>query len=66
VAARLNGSVVAQSLETLPVGAFRLAMPSGVLSVDAEVDRHDGVWTARSGTFYRTARRLFDGKVWVP
>ena len=66
VAARLNGSVVAQSLETLPVGAFRLAMPSGVLSVDAEVDRRDGVWTARSGTFYRTARRLFDGKVWVP
>jgi len=66
VAARLDGSVVSQSLLTLPVGAFRLAMPSGVLSTDAEVDRRDGVWTARSGTFYRTARRLFDGKVWVP
>jgi 2-methylaconitate cis-trans-isomerase PrpF len=66
VAARLDGSVVAQSLVTLPVGAFRLAMPSGVLSVDAEVDRRDGVWTARSGTFFRTARRLFDGRVWIP
>ena len=66
VAARLDGSVVAQSLVILPVGAFRLAMPSGVLSVDAEVDRRDGAWTARSGTFYRTARRLFDGRVWIP
>jgi len=23
-------------------------------------------WIARAGTFYRTARRLFDGRVWVP
>jgi hypothetical protein len=65
VTARLSGSVVAQSLVTLPVGALRLAMPSGVLSVDAEVDQRDGVWTARSGTFFRTARRLFDGRVWI-
>jgi len=64
VAARLPGSIVARLVETGPGDVLRLAMPSGVLSVDAVVDRSDGEWTARSGTFYRTARRLFDGRVW--
>jgi hypothetical protein len=26
----------------------------------------DGTWIAHSGAFYRTARRLFDGRVYVP
>jgi 2-methylaconitate cis-trans-isomerase PrpF len=26
----------------------------------------DGNWTAHSGAFYRTARRLFDGRIHVP
>jgi 2-methylaconitate isomerase len=25
-----------------------------------------GAWRAHAGSFYRTARRLFDGRVWVP
>ena len=41
-------------------------MPSGVLTVDADVACENGVWIARAGSFYRTARRLFDGRVWVP
>lgn len=64
VSARLRGSVVARLFDAPPSDTIRLAMPSGVLSVDAEVDRRDGEWTARSGTFMRTARRLFDGRVW--
>ncbi len=66
VAAGLDGSVVHQSRRDAGDGPLRLAMPSGLLSVDADVQRIDGEWTARSGTFYRTARRLFDGRVWIP
>ncbi len=64
VAARLPDSIVARLVATDPGDTLRLAMPSGVLSVDAVVEHSDGEWTARSGTFYRTARRLFDGRVW--
>jgi 2-methylaconitate cis-trans-isomerase PrpF len=41
-------------------------MPSGVLTVGAEVEREGGEWVARAGSFYRTARRLFEGRVLVP
>lgn len=66
VAARLEGSVVHRSLRETHDGPLRLAMPSGLLSVDADVQRHESEWTAHSGTFFRTARRLFDGRVWIP
>ncbi|MBR1216552.1 PrpF family protein [Bradyrhizobium sp. U87765 SZCCT0131] len=67
VAARVSGTLVADALSprTTP-GALRLGMPSGVLTVDADVTPTAGGWHARSGAFYRTARRLFDGRVWVP
>jgi 2-methylaconitate cis-trans-isomerase PrpF len=64
VASRLTGSVVAEMLAGSVKGVIRLAMPSGILEVDADVDDTDGHWTARSGTFFRTARRLFEGRVW--
>jgi hypothetical protein len=42
-------------------------MPSGILTVGAEVAQEaDGQWVAHSGAFYRTARRLFDGRIYVP
>lgn len=67
VAARISGTVVAEALSpTAAEGALRLGMPSGILTVGAEVDNKDGEWTARAGSFYRTARLLFDGQVWVP
>jgi len=43
----------------------RLGMPSGVIEVAAEVVRGDASWEAQHGSFYRTARRLFDGTVCV-
>lgn len=47
-------------------GALRLGTPSGVIDVAADVAKDEtGPWRARSGAFYRTARRLFDGRVWA-
>jgi len=67
VAARIAGTVVAEALSPRAgEGPLRIGMPSGVLTVGAEVVQEDGAWVARSGSFYRTARRLFDGRVWVP
>jgi len=67
VAARITGTVVAEALsEAAGHKSLRLGMPSGVLTVDADVASEGGAWLARAGSFYRTARRLFDGRVWVP
>jgi 2-methylaconitate isomerase len=67
VAARIEGTLPFQVLARPPDGAVRLGMPSGILTVDAEVSRApDGTWTAHSGALYRTTRRLFDGRIYVP
>jgi 2-methylaconitate isomerase len=67
VAARITGTLAAEALsKTAAETSLRLGMPSGVLTVDADVACENGVWIARAGSFYRTARRLFDGRVWVP
>ena len=67
VAARIAGTVVSKATtSSAPDAPLRLGMPSGVLTVGADVGREDGAWVARAGSFYRTARRLFDGRVWVP
>jgi hypothetical protein len=67
VAARIEGTLPFQALTAPPQGAIRIGMPSGILTVDAEVSRSaTGTWTAHSGAFYRTARRLFDGRVYAP
>lgn len=65
VAARITGSVVADMLTSSDTNAaLRLGMPSGILTVDAAVVQKDSQWHAQSGSFYRTSRLLFDGKVW--
>ena len=67
VAARIEGTVVNQVLGADAAGSIRIGMPSGILTVDADVARGaDGEWIAHSGAFYRTARRLFDGRIYVP
>ena len=45
---------------------MRLGMPSGVLTVSAEVRKDHEGWYAQCGSFYRTARRLFEGRVCMP
>jgi 2-methylaconitate cis-trans-isomerase PrpF len=67
VAAQIEGTLVAQALSpAASAGKLRLGMPSGVLTVGAEVVLADGGWAAHAGSFFRTARRLFDGRVWIP
>jgi 2-methylaconitate cis-trans-isomerase PrpF len=67
VAARIDGTIVAEALSSsAPQRELRLGMPSGILTVGADVERKNGAWVAHAGSFYRTARRLFDGRVWVP
>jgi 2-methylaconitate cis-trans-isomerase PrpF len=67
VAARITGTLVNQALIAAPGGSIRLGMPSGILTVGAEVEHTaSGEWVAHSGAFYRTARRLFDGRIYAP
>ena len=67
VAACITGTIVNQALTKPPSGSIRLGMPSGILTVGAEVERTaKGDWIAHSGAFYRTARRLFDGRIYAP
>ena len=65
VAARIEGSLVHAVCASGATQRLRLGMPSGVLSVGAEVGRDGALWHATRGSFYRTARRLFDGFVYA-
>jgi 2-methylaconitate cis-trans-isomerase PrpF len=67
VAARLEGSVVHQATRAASDlnAPIRIAMPSGILTVAANVAKKDGQWHAEQGAFYRTQRRLFEGFVYV-
>ena len=65
--ARIDGSLVSRMLDTTCGSSdLRLAHPSGVTNVDAQLKRQDGSWYAASATISRTARRLMDGYVYVP
>lgn len=64
VAADIEGTVVRECLgPDADASALRLAMPSGVLRLAAEVDKAEGGWVARGGRFERTARVLMRGVV---
>ena len=59
--------MVAEALAPGAGAQVRIGMPSGILTVGAEVGQEsNGQWVAHSGAFYRTARRLFDGRVYAP
>src|SRR5215510_16140440 len=75
VAAQIDGTIVAECASLaraaggLPKersGSVRLAHPSGVLPVAADVATRDGAPWAERVTVYRTARRLMEGFVRVP
>ena len=67
VAARIEGSVVhdVTRAPATPDAEIRIAMPSGILTVAAVVQRKEGQWHAEQGAFFRTQRRLFEGSVLV-
>jgi 2-methylaconitate cis-trans-isomerase PrpF len=64
VAAAMEGSAVHRVARSAGGDGLRVGMPSGVLTVGSDVGREGGQWLARRGSFYRTARRLFDGYVY--
>lgn len=65
VACRLKGSIPFE-ITGGGEGPITIGHPSGLIVVDAEVDRSDDPRQAhaRFGALYRTARRLFDGHVY--
>jgi len=64
VAARIEGTLVHEAARPAQGDVLRIGMPSGILTVGAEVRRADGHWVAERGYFFRTARRLFDGRAY--
>jgi 2-methylaconitate cis-trans-isomerase PrpF len=65
VAANIAGTLVNQVARRASGTTLRLGMPSGVMTVAAEVTGQDGLWVATRGSFYRTTRRLFEGRVYA-
>jgi 2-methylaconitate cis-trans-isomerase PrpF len=65
VAAGIPDTLVGRARRSGNHDTLRVAMPSGVLNVGADVVRSGESWVAKRGAFYRTARRLFDGFVYV-
>jgi len=65
VAVQLDGSIPHRLARRVRSGSLRLAMPSGVIVVDATVERSRNGWNVLHGSFFRTTRRLFEGFVYV-
>jgi 2-methylaconitate cis-trans-isomerase PrpF len=65
IAARIKDTTVFRSIRNCDWEELRLAMPSGVLTVKAEVKEDNNSWHAVYGSCFRTARRLFDGFVYT-
>lgn len=65
VAAGIEGTIPNRYARPAAHGTLRLAMPSGILTVGAEVVRDGDGWRAVRGSFYRTQRRLFEGWVYA-
>lgn len=66
VAVRIPGSLP-NRLAGPDDGTIRVGHPSGILPLDAKVTvAEDGTVHAVHGAVYRTARRLFDGNVYIP
>lgn len=66
VACRIAGSLPQALAGAIPGDEVRVANPSGILSVGAEVSRRETGWFADSAVVFRTARRLMQGAVAVP
>jgi hypothetical protein len=65
VAAVIPGTVVHRLLGKTR-DTVRLGHPSGVMTVGAEAEQRNGAWTVTKAVMSRSARRLMEGKVFVP
>lgn len=66
VACRIVGSLPHALASASGGDEVRVANPSGILSVGAEVSRRETGWFADSAVVFRTARRLMQGAVALP
>ncbi len=68
VAGRIEGSVVHEFIpaKLSASESMRLGMPSGMLTVSADAAWTETGWAALHGSIFRTARRLFEGRVVLP
>ena len=66
IATRIEGSLAAEAAGSAPEGDIRIAHPSGLALVAAEVAGKGAQAHAERATIYRTARRLMDGFVYLP
>lgn len=63
-AARIEGTIPhALATKGAPL---RVANPSGIIPVEADVVRNNGAWHVNTISVYRTQRRLMEGSVLVP
>ncbi|KHD87545.1 MAG: PrpF family protein [Bdellovibrio sp. ArHS] len=65
VTAKLPGSLIYEILKSKDQNEIRIGMPSGILTLNAKVEKRHSQWVALSGSFYRTAKILFTGRVYV-
>jgi 2-methylaconitate isomerase len=68
VAACIAGTLVAEALapDARTREAIRIGMPSGILAVGAAVEQTGpNGWIAQRGSFFRTTRRLFPGRLYL-
>ena len=66
-AARIPGSVLWDQLTpgARENGVLRIGHPAGVIPVEAAAEERDGGLFITRAAFYRTARKLMDGQVYV-
>ncbi|GAB3377046.1 2-methylaconitate cis-trans isomerase PrpF family protein [Azotobacter armeniacus] len=65
-AAAVPGTLVRRMIGRELASTLRFGHASGVLAVGAEARQSDGTWRITRVVMSRSARRLMEGKVWVP
>jgi hypothetical protein len=67
VGALIPGTVVSEvaSDEARKTGEIKIGHPSGIMPAQAEVEMKDGVAYPKKATYYRTARRIMEGYVYL-
>ena len=67
-ACAIPGTVASQiaALPPAPQGVIEIEHPSGKIAIDLDVDFNEGRQEMRRAALIRTARRVFEGRVFVP
>jgi len=67
VGALIPGTVVNEVLggDAIRTGKIEIGHPSGIMECDAEVEMRDGKAMPKRATYYRTARRIMEGYVYL-